>query len=282
MYTNDWWQDPRSAWWAKIDRAKHHINALAADIDSFLESTAYEVVPEPGEQPDETIYRLRMHHPIPVYFSTTIGDTLHNLRSALDCAAYEMAQRHVGRDLTEKEELACEFPIRDDPEKLAKFFSAQGRQALYGPRDRQAIRDVQPARLHDEVARRGVKELHPREQEVTYDPLWLLSRLSNIDKHRRLHLTAWWPGITYWGSDEPSRRRWRWGQPPYEDGRILGRLIDDSEHPEPPATLHQEMSLRILYPGAERQDVARLLEAIHQDITYRVIPRLLDPSRGTA
>ena len=39
--------------------------------------------------------------------------------------------------------------------------------------------------------------------------------------------------------------------------------------------LRHEMTLRILYPGAESQDVARLLEGIHQDMTYRVLPRLL-------
>jgi hypothetical protein len=44
MDANDRWRDPASAWWAKVDRAKHHINALAADIDSFLGSTAYEVL----------------------------------------------------------------------------------------------------------------------------------------------------------------------------------------------------------------------------------------------
>jgi hypothetical protein len=65
MDANDWWRDPTSAWWAKVDRAKHHINALAADIHSFLGSTAYEVVAEPGEQLNETIYRLRMQRPIP-------------------------------------------------------------------------------------------------------------------------------------------------------------------------------------------------------------------------
>ena len=265
----------------KAGQAQHHINALAADIDSFLGSTAYEVLAEPGAQPDETIYRLRMPRPIPVHFSTTIGDALHNLRSALDCAAYEMARRHVGRDLTEKEEWACEFPIRDDPPKLDNFFSAWGRQALYGPRERQVIRDVQPAWLHDQVSRHGTTELSPREEEVDYDPLWLLSRLSNIDKHRRLHLTAWWPDIVYWRSDEPSHRRWRWDEPPYEDGRILGRLIDDARHPEPPATLHQEMTLRSLYSGAESQDTVRLLKGIHDDMTYRVMPRLLDPSRRT-
>jgi hypothetical protein len=60
MDANDWWRNPTSAWWAKVTRAKHHINALAADIDSFLGCTAYEVLAEPGEQPNETIYRLRM------------------------------------------------------------------------------------------------------------------------------------------------------------------------------------------------------------------------------
>jgi hypothetical protein len=163
-----------------------------------------------------------------------------------------------------------------------KFFSKRGRQALYGPCERQAIRDVQPAWLHDQVARQETMELRPREEEVAYDPLWLLSKLSNIDKHRRLHLTAWWwPDIVYWGSDEPSHRRRRWGEPPYEDGRILGRLIDDSRHPEPPATLHQEMTLRILYPGAESQDIVRLLKGMQEDLTDRVLPRLLDPSRRT-
>jgi hypothetical protein len=63
MYETDWWRDPASAWWAKVDRARHHIDALAADIDSFLGSTAYEVLPEPGDEPNETIYRLRMPFP---------------------------------------------------------------------------------------------------------------------------------------------------------------------------------------------------------------------------
>ena len=103
--------------------------------------------------------------PIPVHFSTTIGDALHNLRSALDCAAYELARRHVGCDLTEKEELACEFPIRDDPAKLDRFFSERGRQDLYGRRERQAILDVQAAWLHDEVARLGTIKLHPRRRK---------------------------------------------------------------------------------------------------------------------
>src|ERR1700750_2920220 len=73
-------------------------------------------------QPGETIYRVQMSKPIPIHFSTMIGDVLHNLRSALDCAAWEMARRTVGRDLTEQEEHACEFPIRSKPSELRKFF----------------------------------------------------------------------------------------------------------------------------------------------------------------
>jgi hypothetical protein len=162
MFETNWWRDPASAWWAKVDRAKHHINALASDIDSFLESTAYEVFAEPGEQPNETIYQLRMHFPIPVHFSTTIGDALHNLRSALDCAAYEMARRHVGRDLTEKEELVCEFPIRDDPHKLAQWscpsagVNDDGRRSLQELATREGTHArVQASITHRAVACRG-------------------------------------------------------------------------------------------------------------------------------
>ena len=211
-----WWLDPESAWCAKVNCARSHIDNLAGQASDFLHAGSYEVIPEQQRHrgiqrllrcrhTGETVYRLQISQPIPISFSTVLGDALHDLRSALDCAAYAIAQRYAGRDLTEPEERACQFPICAKPSELRDFFNRQPRPTLYGPQEQKAIREVQPAALHDELAAQGQTELHPRAEEVEYDRLSVLQRLSNIDKHRRLHIVMFWPDLVYWGSDSPSR-----------------------------------------------------------------------------
>jgi hypothetical protein len=132
MADPNWWLDPESARSARAARARQHIYNLRAEVDGFIRGGSYEVVPEQRSEPGETTYRLRMSQPIPIHFSTAIGDALHNLRSALDCAACEIARRHVGRNLIEEEELACEFPIRSEPSKLEAFFEDRRRACELG------------------------------------------------------------------------------------------------------------------------------------------------------
>jgi hypothetical protein len=276
MTSQAWWLDPESAWWAKADRARQHISALSAQAGDFLARGSYAVFAEAGGQPGETVYRIRMSRPVPVSFSTILGDALHNLRSALDCTVLGIAQHCVGRDLDEAEEWACQFPIYGEPEKLDAFFTHASRAHLFGASEQQAIRAVQPGWLYDYLANAGQTNLPDRSEEVRFDPLTLLQRLSNIDKHRRLHVVTCWPGLVYWGSDGPSRRTWRWGTPPFGDGAVLGYLIDDPEHPEPPPDLHQDMELRLLEPPAAAAiEVVGLLDNMYRQITSRVLPKIL-------
>lgn len=117
-----------------------------------------------------------------------------------------------------------------------------------------------------------------RADEVEYDHLHVLRQLSNIDKHRRRHVLTCWPDLIFWESDKPSKRQWQWGQPPFVNGAILGYLIDDPEHTEPPPKLRHEIDLRLTRPeGATRTDVAQLLEGIHQRVTGWVLRRVLNP-----
>src|SRR5260370_26389402 len=120
-----------------------------------------------------------MSRQVAIHFSTTLGDALHDLRSALDCAAAELARRYVKRDLDEDEERACEFPIYSKPSELRKFFKREPRPSLFGLPQQQAIRDVQPAALHDDLAAQGRTDLHERSEEVAYDHLTVLQRLSS-------------------------------------------------------------------------------------------------------
>lgn len=274
-----WWLDRGSAWWAKMDRAEEHLDDLEGEVGQFIRGGTYEVELMPGAVPHETDLRLRISRPIPVRFSTMIGDVLHNLRSALDCVAFELARRHVGRELTEDEQQACEFPIKDELHKVDAFFRQRPRPILYGPRERRAVREVQPGRLHDEMTRLGLSRQRGRAQEVRWDSLTLLNRLSNVDKHRTLHLVGWWPDLFYWSSSEGDPERgWRWGRPPFEDGALLGTLIDDPARPAPLPDLHHEMQLRLFQPPeAGRSDVIWLLTRIHQQLGRTVIPRVLNP-----
>jgi hypothetical protein len=91
------WLDRTSAWWAKADRAQEHLRSLRGQVEEFRTSKPYTVIPEPTDTPGRTAYRLRLHRPVPVAISTTVGDVLHNLRSALDSLAYEMARRSLDR-----------------------------------------------------------------------------------------------------------------------------------------------------------------------------------------
>ncbi len=106
------WLDPTSAWWAKANRAQHHVRSLGQQVEAFRASTPYTVVPQATDTPGRTEYRLRVHQPMPVEISTTVGDVLHNLRSALDSLAYEIARRGLDRPMTIEEEEACAFPWR--------------------------------------------------------------------------------------------------------------------------------------------------------------------------
>ena len=194
------WLDRTSAWWAKADRAQHHLRLLDRLVAEFRASEPYRVVPRPTDTPGRTEYRLHIHKSVPPEISTTIGDILHNLRSALDSLAYEMALRGRDRPLTRKQERAALFPVRETPERFDEFFDRgskhegdRNRAALYGDRARAAFRSVQPFRIHEEAIPLGVEVTDTHEQEYRWSELYRLTQLSNLDKHRRLGLMAWWP-----------------------------------------------------------------------------------------
>jgi hypothetical protein len=166
---------------------------------------------------------------MPVEISTTIGDILHNLRSALDSLAYEIARRSLDRPMTAEEERACVFPVTKTPERFDQFFDKTSkhertriRSALYGARARAAFRSVQPFRIHEEAILLGVQVTETYEQEYRWSELYRLTQLSNLDKHRRLTLVAWWPDLVYWMSNGPSKRRWLGGDGTSTDGSVLG------------------------------------------------------------
>ena len=86
-----WITNPDAAWSAKLHRANTHLETLNKLVDEFEATEPYSLSPEPGHKPDKAAYRLRIMQQTPPEISTVVGDVLHNLRSAADSVAYELA-----------------------------------------------------------------------------------------------------------------------------------------------------------------------------------------------
>jgi hypothetical protein len=282
------WLDHTSAWWAKADRAQHHLRLLDRLVAEFRASEPYRVVPRPTDTPGRTEYRLHIHKPVPPEISTTIGDILHNLRSALDSLAYEMALRGRDRPMTKKQERACVFPVRETPERFDEFFDQDSkhegdriRAALYGDRARAAFRSVQPFRIHEEAMLLGVEVTDTYEQEYRWSELYRLTQLSNLDKHRRLGLMAWWPDLVYWMSNGPSQRRWLGGDGTFADGSVLGYMVGQDADVGEEEVFHDfnliladDPAHDASDPTSNTPDVVDMLNRWHQYITDWVFGRV--------
>ena len=101
-----------------------------------------------------------------------IGDCVQNLREALDHAAYQLVPEHIRSRYADN----IEFPIFDDATNYEGWKKKRGK--WIGTIDAEAVQIIDklqpcsaaPADPHGHV-------------------LWKLYRLSNIDKHRTIHLT---------------------------------------------------------------------------------------------
>jgi len=151
---------------AKLARAKVHLSAFQHDAAVFAERARPEFIRKTDADKHWLVYFVKDANP-PFALGAVIGDFLFNLRSCLDSTICGLVRR---KDRS-KECETNQFPIFDD--------SLKYQQA----RDRY-LRDV------DDDARKVCDQLQPfNRPDATLDPLWILNRLCNTDKHRSIHLT---------------------------------------------------------------------------------------------
>jgi hypothetical protein len=152
---------------AKIDRARHHLNSIESEVRTFIESKPYEIRHEVNTDTNEKMVVFHPTQSIPSTLPYILGDLVHNLRSSLDHAVYELTLRHYGAPVK-----GSEFPVFDD----------RGNFRQYAPRKIRGLR---------ENTRSIIEKLQPynlRKEGTTESVLWWLHQLSIIDKHRSIHL----------------------------------------------------------------------------------------------
>lgn len=103
--------------------------------------------------------------PLPDELTLVVGDAVQCLRNSLDHVVFALARKHTP-NMTAKQERDTEFPIGD-----AAVAITDKRISCVSPDARKEICALAP---------------NPAWEQLDRDPLWMLNKLSNRDKHREL------------------------------------------------------------------------------------------------
>lgn len=154
---------------AKLDRAKEHLDAVAASLDEYTHRRpTFLVKTNPANDAAWVVWWIDDPHP-PMSASIRIGEFLYNLRSALDnlvCALVRKEKGTAGAKCG-----GSGFPIHTD----CDVYEREAARSLKGvpPSARSLIYGLQP---------------FSRGNTSSIDPLNLLNLLRNRDTHRALVL----------------------------------------------------------------------------------------------
>ena len=161
----------------KLRRSIVHLKHLERTIKRFLNGNANEVVNDFQSEPGYLIVKVISYRPPPRSCSLLIGDVLYHQRAALDYTACELAR--YNEQVVDDH---VEYPIFLDRDDFRNPVSGQLTPAIVS-------RIGLLAQQHQTI----IEEQQPFQQqygEPEDDPLAILYRLSNYDRHQFLHLTS--------------------------------------------------------------------------------------------
>lgn len=150
----------------KLVRAEKHFNDIA-EVLLGLENGECEIFPEIDEKAKVGWLRIRLNPKPPDELSVMVGDCLFNVRSMLDHLVWQLV---LANGQTPSDWLY--FPISKSAKSFAENLGKHGRLDGVSPQAVALIERLQP--------------YHGTDNE----PLSLLSKLHNVDKHQKLHLTT--------------------------------------------------------------------------------------------
>lgn len=162
--------------WEKVKRSNEQIADLNREIDAFLDEPPYgasRVIYDIDSERFQELSKLHHGREIPLRFSVLVGEIVHNLRSALDHLAFQLVKA-AGNRPTRKTAfpLFTKDPTGDKKATTSYDSSVEGMSL----RAKALINRLQP--------------YQPSRESTEGDPLAILSRLSNRDKHRELNIVG--------------------------------------------------------------------------------------------
>jgi hypothetical protein len=246
---------------AKIARADEHMKALDEEWQAFGKTQSYEGHHEFKPDTGEWNCYLSLAEPIPIKLSMILGDALNNMRSSLDHLVGRFVELHGG-----KVERHHSFPICSDVASFDRRVN-QLRRKSDGPGPLDGI----PAGGPELALIRGAQPYH-RGEDGREHPLAVLNRMTNIDKHRDIHIAASYPqaasalDLLTWTPDDAElidqTLIWQPGQP-LEDRTHMARLQFSDAHPADEVNVKVSLPLSLAFgnpePGPHKDSVADVL-----------------------
>jgi hypothetical protein len=229
---------------AKLQRGEEHLASFVAEAQGYIDSGPYRIAHHFEPQTSDYLFNIKVVREPPVArWGTMIGDVLHNLRSALDYLVYDLARLDTGKDRPQ----GTQFPIVTQDAKRYREKGLPYVAMLSGPH-RAAIRRLQPYQADN-----------PSE-----NPLAVLNRLSNADKHRLLHATVGQnagagPGFEL-GGDAIGLGAVELNFGPMEDGAKLARLEIETNGPNPEVEVDGDFAIDIAFRDGAGSVVGTLVE----------------------
>ena len=149
----------------RLKRARNQFDALRAETKEWCKTESFTVAVEKDVNTGEHVLLAKGVKDLPACWSVIAGEIIHNCRSALDNAIYDLTIRHAGGPVK-----GSEFPIFWNLDR----FKRDGIRKVSGvsPDCGTFIKSTQPF----------------NSDEPKKTTLWILHELSNIDKHRTLPL----------------------------------------------------------------------------------------------
>jgi hypothetical protein len=151
-----------------------HLQSLITELTERVSNSSIALESDPNDGKDVIVFRFSQQPP--VKWSVILGEIIHDFRSALDHAIYQLTIHHSKRPLER-----TEFPIFKDEAKYLKTTSDGGHFK---------IRGIPPAAIKAIDAIQPFETQKGNRQALDEVPLWCLQELSNIDKHRTLNLVS--------------------------------------------------------------------------------------------
>ena len=162
----------------KLDRASVHINAVKKSAGRYLES-------EPARVPRDADgkYTLNFRDLPPPEIAILAGEAIYQMRSALDHLAFDLVQLNSGKiQLPSNWVKNCQFPLLIDVPTKGNPPVPCGLPLTYGFFEKN-LPGISMA------AFAFIESMQPYYDREGSTQLLYLAKLSNVDKHRHLHVT---------------------------------------------------------------------------------------------
>jgi len=151
----------------KMYRARDHYLELRDVLVQYYESKPIEFIVGPGSTPEQPTFILREKSELPKRFGLMFGDSIQCQRSCLDYLIYELVEI-AGNPHHNQNQFPIALTIKSYKDKLrAHYLDGVGSEAVAVIESLQPYHSVQP----------------------DLNPLAVMDKLANINKHRRVILT---------------------------------------------------------------------------------------------